>query len=101
MTDIGDSNTLLECEITLMRISGIIAFLLFCLLVAGCSSDHKNPVEPSEIPSGHSLLGIWTANLDVDTNDLKLESFRGSNIHWNVTQWLNAPTIDVRSYDPA
>ncbi len=93
--------------------------LLFILAVAftiGCSSYEGGPVDvnpyvDTEIPrtvdnDGHSVMAIYSIDIDIESNSVEVIRNRDSEPHWNVTSFLLPPncnncfTAAILNYDP-
>lgn len=88
---------------------------LICLLCDMSCSSHSDGFKRSSDPISsnmfqlpvtnidsqtHMLLGIWTADFDIQSLNTSVRSVRELNRHYNVTSVIPPPTIVLNSYDP-
>jgi len=91
----------------------IIALLFIITAFAGCSGNgivleipkHDVPPISDSMPTlaetqGHTPLGFWEADFDVDNMTCAVTTSRELNAHFNVTSLVPTPGIRIISYDP-
>jgi hypothetical protein len=97
----------------------ILLSIIIMTMIIGCSGGGGSPIEPGGIsgnitnPSttgpleninsveSHYLLGCWSVHIDKDNLRATLEPDRTLDSHFNVTQNIPAPVIQVNSWDPS
>ena len=97
----------------MLRSIEVIATLIIIMAFMGCSGNGITPEIPKQdsqsIPDsmpvmtetyGHTPLGFWEADFDVDNMTCAVTPSREINAHFNVTSLVPTPGIRIISYDP-
>lgn len=102
-----------------MRTACTIPLILVMIAgLTGCSGGGDTPVTPADVEQvsnsagiqedQHSLLGIWSADFDVASQQVSVTPLRHVDFHYNVTDFMTPPqcplgecfSIYVESYKP-
>jgi hypothetical protein len=89
-----------------------ITFAFMLVSIACSESNQLNPITPTDtitsdlnLPissdtGNSSLIGVYTAEFDLDGNTVQVIPDRSTAAHFNVTSFLPPPEIHINSYDP-
>lgn len=77
--------------------------ILIVLLFVGCSNNETPIVYSVQEDYGmteHVLLGMWTVDFDLATQNVAVESVRSTEVHLNVTELIPPPYITINHIYP-
>ncbi len=92
----------------------MVYFIVFGLLIAGCSARASSPVAPSDTPSdlyqslpdiesdgsNRILLGSWTMDFDYESMTATVEPDRSAFIHYQAKNLIPTPEVIIDHVNP-